>query len=205
MVPGPALVTMQSAAAMYSSMFETKPTTETATRPGQSCASRSARATSFFPQTTTSEASRSPSSAAIDLATLAMPPTPSPPPTTRTVGLSCGRSSSRRTCSFGRDSRRQKGSRSGSPRSSSLSSGRPQRLAMPYTESDGTKHLSTARWNQVGWAEARSVTTVTKGISSRRPSLSRIFNGSVWHSGWTLTTASRPSSTRSRRHASNRR
>mmetsp|Transcript_20950 Transcript_20950/g.67698 ORF Transcript_20950/g.67698 Transcript_20950/m.67698 type:complete len:206 (-) Transcript_20950:764-1381(-) len=84
MVPGPALVTMQSAAAIHSSMFCTKPRIVGFTFGGQSRASRSAFTASFLPQTTTRPASSpaSPRSSPQAIATLAMPPTPSPPPTT---------------------------------------------------------------------------------------------------------------------------
>ena len=52
-VPGPALVTRQSAALIHSSMFETKPRTVTWTPSGQGYAESSSRSWVFEPQTTT--------------------------------------------------------------------------------------------------------------------------------------------------------
>mmetsp|Transcript_23859 Transcript_23859/g.94623 ORF Transcript_23859/g.94623 Transcript_23859/m.94623 type:complete len:298 (-) Transcript_23859:897-1790(-) len=184
-VPGPALVTMQSAAAMYSSMFVTKPRMRASTEAGHACASSSRFASAFLPHTTTSvvlavrrvardgaaaastsssSSSWAPSSVAISLARREMRPTPSPPPTTRAVVWSAGRSRAARRSALGRGSGCQKASRSGRPCWRILCSGTPTRRATLRTASDGTKHASTRLWNHVGCAEPRSVTTVTKGV-----------------------------------------
>mmetsp|Transcript_5734 Transcript_5734/g.16932 ORF Transcript_5734/g.16932 Transcript_5734/m.16932 type:complete len:221 (-) Transcript_5734:719-1381(-) len=138
-VPGPAFVTMQSEAAIHSSMLFTKPSAVTLTFAGHGCASNSAFASAFLPQTTTMADSWLlwPSSSPTARATLAMPPTPSPPPTTRAVGRSA-MSSARRTSGLGLDSGLQKPSRSGSPRLSTLLSSRPQRSAMASSRVEGT-------------------------------------------------------------------
>mmetsp|Transcript_24262 Transcript_24262/g.71257 ORF Transcript_24262/g.71257 Transcript_24262/m.71257 type:complete len:204 (-) Transcript_24262:761-1372(-) len=195
MVPGPALVTIQSEAAMRSSMFETNPRTSTSTPADQALLSSCCLAFSFFPQTITSCDSGTspllPSSASMASVTLTMPPTPSPPPTTRAVGTPFFSPRTWRISSLERDSCSQNPERRGSPCKRSCSGAMPQLRAICRTGSDGTKQTSTLGSNQVGCAPPRSVTTVTKGTCRWPPPISfRARRGISWQSGWTETTTS---------------
>mmetsp|Transcript_42552 Transcript_42552/g.85377 ORF Transcript_42552/g.85377 Transcript_42552/m.85377 type:complete len:252 (-) Transcript_42552:436-1191(-) len=105
MVPGPALVTSRSEAAIHSSMLLTKPRTLTCTLDGHRAFSRDATASEFRPQITTSWLSSGlprPSPRPLPMACAAptKPPMPSPPPTTSTVGTPATSPSSLRHFSF---------------------------------------------------------------------------------------------------------
>jgi hypothetical protein len=155
MVPGPALVTSASDAFIHSSMLSTKPLTWTRTPlPHEASRSRARRAPSFFPQTTTiwddaesaAEAgggcrpSLDPSARAMST----MPPIPSPPPTTRTVGRSASRPSLRRIdAGFSSSDPYQKPLRMGRPCWTIWDSASPRLRAASWSASEGTKHLST--------------------------------------------------------------
>mmetsp|Transcript_23670 Transcript_23670/g.73966 ORF Transcript_23670/g.73966 Transcript_23670/m.73966 type:complete len:216 (+) Transcript_23670:208-855(+) len=138
MVPGPALVTIQSAAAIHSSMFSTKPRIVASTPSGHARPSNSAFTSAFFPQTTTTPAFWSDNASPTAFATRPIPPTPSPPPTINAVGRSGSRPSVSLSSALDRASFSQKPSRSGRPRRRILSSSRPQRFAMVSSAGDGT-------------------------------------------------------------------
>mmetsp|Transcript_23106 Transcript_23106/g.48417 ORF Transcript_23106/g.48417 Transcript_23106/m.48417 type:complete len:208 (-) Transcript_23106:657-1280(-) len=194
MVPGPALVTRQSAATIQSSMLDTKPCTATASPGPHARRSSAARTLSFFPHTTTiwhgcpSAERLLPTLTAV----LNRPPTPSPPPTTRTVGTllrpSCFRISTLLPRFLPAS---QKPCRTGRPCLWTCSRDSPCARAISSTASPGTKQRSTPLWNHVGWAPPRSVTTVTKGILRVPPPMRfRTRSGTSWQSGCTDTTAS---------------
>ena len=125
-VPGPALVTKQSATAIHSSMLLTKPQTLTETPSCHVVDSSPVRATSFLPHTTTiwrlspllalpAASMSAPRRAPMACATVSMPPTPSPPPTTSTVGVSSSMPSSVRISARERASGRANPTRRGNP------------------------------------------------------------------------------------------
>mmetsp|Transcript_2953 Transcript_2953/g.7131 ORF Transcript_2953/g.7131 Transcript_2953/m.7131 type:complete len:224 (+) Transcript_2953:64-735(+) len=141
-VPGPALVTMQSLAAIHSSMLSTNPSMVGFTLSGQFRSSSSFFTAAFLPQTTTKPdgSLASPRASPSAVATFAMPPTPSPPPTTSAVGTPVVKPSFVRVASliFSEPAKSQKPSRKGRPRLMILSSGTPQRLAIFSKASEGT-------------------------------------------------------------------
>mmetsp|Transcript_25519 Transcript_25519/g.71777 ORF Transcript_25519/g.71777 Transcript_25519/m.71777 type:complete len:224 (+) Transcript_25519:64-735(+) len=141
-VPGPALVTMQSLAAIHSSMLSTKPRIVGFTLSGHCLSSSSFFTCAFLPQTTTSPdgSFASPRASPRAVATLAMPPTPSPPPTTNAVGTPVVSPNLLRVASliFSEPARSQKPSRSGRPRLMILSSGTPHLEAIFSKASEGT-------------------------------------------------------------------
>mmetsp|Transcript_13299 Transcript_13299/g.28744 ORF Transcript_13299/g.28744 Transcript_13299/m.28744 type:complete len:243 (+) Transcript_13299:691-1419(+) len=170
MVPGPALVTITSHAAIHSSMLDTNPTMWALTLSGQSSAFSLAWTFSFFPQTTTrfvSLSKASPISRPMAFATFCSFPTPSPPPTTSTVSASLCSPRSSRTSSRVRFSGAQKSRRRGRPYMWSADSRTPKRRAMALRLSEGTNTRSASGWNHIGCAPPRSVTTVTKGMRRR--------------------------------------
>mmetsp|Transcript_43128 Transcript_43128/g.63302 ORF Transcript_43128/g.63302 Transcript_43128/m.63302 type:complete len:230 (+) Transcript_43128:496-1185(+) len=193
MVPGPALVMMQSTAPIHSSMFFTKPLTTTFTFAGRRRRSSADRTSSFLPHTTTTCDFRSacwPRRSMTEVATACRPPTPSPPPTTSTARSAAPRPSSRRSCAFVRFGA-QKPSRTGRPCWTIWPSWRPHRLAVLYSASEGTNTRSARGSNQVGCALPRSVTTVAKGTLRFPPPIAlSAFKGMSWQRGWTLITRS---------------
>mmetsp|Transcript_4216 Transcript_4216/g.10861 ORF Transcript_4216/g.10861 Transcript_4216/m.10861 type:complete len:411 (+) Transcript_4216:188-1420(+) len=194
-VPGPALVTSASAAAMYRSMSVTYPRARARTPSGKACAPTAARAASLRPHTTTicAPPGMRPSALPVADATSASPPMPSPPPTTRTVGSEESRLSWARTAPRSPTPvrPRAKAGRMGSPCCTSWSSRSPACVASSRNASLGTKQASTSRWNHVGCAEPRSVTTVANGVVREPPSRrASARSGAPWRSGWTETTQS---------------
>mmetsp|Transcript_11411 Transcript_11411/g.36448 ORF Transcript_11411/g.36448 Transcript_11411/m.36448 type:complete len:201 (-) Transcript_11411:752-1354(-) len=177
MVPGPALVTITSAADIHSCTFETKPSTRTSNPSGQLRALRFLLAFSFLPQMTTSCEAVPPRVAArrrpVATATCCSRPTPSPPPMTSTVRASGRRPRASRTSRRVLGSAVQKSRRSGSPYMWIADSRTPQRRARSRRPSEGTKTRSASGWNHIGCAPPRSVTTVTKGMRRRDRRASR--------------------------------
>mmetsp|Transcript_72380 Transcript_72380/g.189705 ORF Transcript_72380/g.189705 Transcript_72380/m.189705 type:complete len:243 (+) Transcript_72380:668-1396(+) len=170
MVPGPALVTITSHAAIHSSMFDTKPTMWARTLSGHWVALSLARAFSFLPQTTTrfvTFSKDSPISRPMAFATCCSFPTPSPPPTTSTVSASLCSPSSSRTCSRERFSGFQNSRRKGRPYMWIAESRIPMRRAWAFRSTEGTNTRSASGWNHIGCAPPKSVTTVTKGMRRR--------------------------------------
>mmetsp|Transcript_104750 Transcript_104750/g.333243 ORF Transcript_104750/g.333243 Transcript_104750/m.333243 type:complete len:249 (+) Transcript_104750:708-1454(+) len=204
MVPGPAFVTRQSAAPMYSCMLATKPriTGENCCLPSQVVYAghfRSSRArftSSFLPQTTTNWptpvlASISP----MAMATCPKLPKPSPPPMSSTTsGLCVGmRPSSSCRCCLGRRSGSQKPSRTGRPQRCIRLLSTPCSRASCWISALGTKTRSTRGSNQDWCAVPRSVTTVATGTMDRPWKISSKASMTKWlTSGCTESTRSTP-------------
>mmetsp|Transcript_10234 Transcript_10234/g.25716 ORF Transcript_10234/g.25716 Transcript_10234/m.25716 type:complete len:244 (-) Transcript_10234:298-1029(-) len=217
-VPGPALVTIASLAFIHSSMFDTNPCTvtgigqSTASRfflifsffphTTTTCAFGPSSGVPFVFASSSAFASFSIN----DVAVFSSPPTPSPPPTTSTLFLSASIPTFLLAAAFSPwvtaappprprslDAQpvfgaAQNAGRTGSPMVLTAAAGTRALRAARASAGVGTMTRSAAGWNQVGWAAARSVTTVTKGgRAAPGQRLLRALRGRVWVRGWTET------------------
>mmetsp|Transcript_43912 Transcript_43912/g.107781 ORF Transcript_43912/g.107781 Transcript_43912/m.107781 type:complete len:238 (+) Transcript_43912:499-1212(+) len=163
-VPGPALVTIQSATSMYSLILLTNPSTCTSTSHRR--ARNSANKRAFRPHIITICTSSRASANLPAMATAICPnlPTPSPPPTSRSVIFSGQRPNSLlRSAGSPKPAIDQKPCRTGRPYSRIRVSSIPTSLASARTGSDGMYRRCVLGCSHMGWAEPRSVTTVTNG------------------------------------------